>query len=115
MNNVVSYYTYILRCESGALYCGITTDLSRRINEHTGKAAGGAKYTRSDPPEKLEAVWKSATRSDASRLEYHIKKLTKTKKEELIRFPSALPSLLPCVDGGRYEFVEKSKTPKITR
>lgn len=107
MNNEVSYYTYILRCESGALYCGITTDLSRRFDEHSGKAAGGAKYTRSDPPEKLVAAWKSASRSEASRLEYHIKKLTKAKKEALIRSPAALSSLLPCVDGGQYEFVLK--------
>ena len=112
MDNEASYYTYILRCENGALYCGITTDLSRRINEHTGKAAGGAKYTHANPPKKCEAVWKSGSRSDASRLEYYIKKLPKAKKEKLILSPVNLCSFIPCVNGEAYEFVKKRKTTK---
>lgn len=77
------YYTYMLRCDGDELYTGITTDIKRRMSEHFSK--NGAKYTRSHSAKKLEAVWESADRSHASRLEYRIKQLTKQNKEKLIR------------------------------
>lgn len=78
------YYTYILRCENGSLYTGITTDVERRMSEHFGKTAAGAKYTRSHTPKKLEAVWECGDRSTASKLEARIKKLPRPRKELLI-------------------------------
>ena len=49
------YYVYMLRCEDGSLYTGITTDLARRFEEHrNGK---GAKYTRSRGAVRIEAAW----------------------------------------------------------
>ena len=32
------YYIYILKCEGDLLYTGITTDVSRRMDEHFGKS-----------------------------------------------------------------------------
>lgn len=76
------YYVYILRCEENCLYTGITADVERRFKEHScGK---GAKYTKSHKPLGVEAVWEAETKNAASRLEYRIKALTKTEKEELI-------------------------------
>ena len=76
------YYVYILRCEKNCLYTGITSDVERRFREHCeGK---GAKYTKTHPPLGVEAVWQSANKNEAARLEYRIKALTKGEKESLI-------------------------------
>ena len=78
------YYTYMLRCKDNSIYTGITTDVKRRVEEHMQKAEKCAKYTISHDVLKLEAVWETENRADASKLEYHIKHLTKKQKENLI-------------------------------
>ena len=78
------YYIYMIRCRDNSLYTGITTDIERRFNEHLQKDIKGAKYTKGHDALKIEAIWKTNTRSDASKLEYSIKKLIKQQKEELI-------------------------------
>ena len=78
------YYTYMLRCIDSSIYTGITNNIEKRMKEHFDKAKQGAKYTKSHDASKLEAVWKSENKQLASKLEYHIKKLKKDKKEELI-------------------------------
>ncbi len=88
------YYTYIMRCEDGSLYTGITTDVQRRLKEHQGKLPGGAKYTKGRMPTKVEVVWQSDNRSLASKLEYRIKKLSKQDKELLIQEPQRMAQLL---------------------
>ena len=75
-------YVYILRCKDGSLYTGITPDVQRRYAEHC--AGKGAKYTKSHPPVSMEAVWQVADKSDALRLEYRIKSLSKEQKERLL-------------------------------
>ena len=79
----MKYFIYILRCQDNSLYTGITTDLARRLSEHKG-GGKGAKYTAAHPPLKFEAAWSADCRSDASKLEYRIKALTKPEKELLI-------------------------------
>lgn len=88
------YYTYMLRCIDNSLYTGITTDLERRINEHTTKSIKGAKYTKSHEVKKLEISWESADKTLASKLEYHLKQLPKEKKEILIKNPNQLDKIL---------------------
>ena len=78
------YYTYILRCSDNSLYTGITADINRRMSEHFSQNEKCAKYTRTHKPAKLESVWISENRATASKLEYHIKQLTKKQKEEII-------------------------------
>lgn len=80
----MSWYTYILRCGDGSLYSGITTDLPRRLREHTSGGKKAAKYTMRHAPVGFEAAWQSETRAEASRLEYRLKRLTKAEKEALI-------------------------------
>lgn len=92
------YYTYMLRCDGGEIYTGITTDIKRRMSEHFSKS--GAKYTRSHSAKRLEAVWESSDRSHASRLEYRIKQLTKQKKEKLILDNSL--SMIPGIEPEEY-------------
>lgn len=88
------YYTYMIRCDDNSLYTGITTDIDRRMEEHFSKSEKCAKYTFRHDAKKLERVWISEDRKLASKLEYHIKKLPKTKKENLILKPSKLKEYL---------------------
>lgn len=78
------YYTYIIRCTDNSLYTGITTDVKRRFDEHLAQNDKSAKYTRTHKALKLEAMWQSENRISASKLEYHIKRLKKAQKENLI-------------------------------
>ncbi len=79
------YYTYMLRCSDNSIYTGITTNPERRFNEHLSKGDKCAKYTLNHHAIKFEIVFESKSRSLASKLEYYIKTLTKTQKEEIIK------------------------------
>ncbi|MCK9271944.1 GIY-YIG nuclease family protein [Candidatus Gracilibacteria bacterium] len=78
------YHLYILKCADGTLYTGITVDLERRIAEHNNSKLG-AKYTSARRPVELVYSASFDNRSDASREECRIKKLTREGKIELIR------------------------------
>lgn len=78
------YYTYMLRCKDNSIYTGITTDVKRRMKEHKEKDIKGAKYTKRHEFLKLECVFSSENRVSASKLEYHIKRLSKKEKEDII-------------------------------
>jgi len=76
-----AWHVYLVRCSDGSLYCGITNKLKLRIAAHNcGK---GAKYTRSRGPVTLAWSRRCKTKSDALKLEYRIKQLTKAEKERL--------------------------------
>ena len=79
------YYIYMLRCEKETIYTGITTDIERRLNEHFNKTEKCAKYTMNNSAKKLEALWSTEDRKLASKLEFYIKRLTKSQKEDLIK------------------------------
>lgn len=88
---------YMLRCADGTYYTGIATDVSRRISEHEhGKR--GAKYLRGRGP--LELVYQRAVgdRSIATKIEYSVKQLSRTDKEDLQRLPSLIDELLNELD-----------------
>ncbi len=75
---------YIVRCSDGTLYTGITNDLQKRIEAHnSGK--DGARYTKPRRPVELVYSKRAGSKSEAAGLEYRIKKLTRTKKKELIQ------------------------------
>ncbi|MBE7065021.1 MAG: GIY-YIG nuclease family protein [Ruminococcaceae bacterium] len=77
------YYIYMLRCEDNSLYTGITTDIKRRFEEHSTKSVKGAKYTHTHSVLKIERIWETDTRQNASKLEYRLKRLRKEQKELL--------------------------------
>jgi len=79
-----SWYVYFLRCADNSLYAGITTDLSRRLDEHNFSKKLAAKYTRVRRPVSLVYCEEFLSRSEATRKEYQLKKLTKAKKETLV-------------------------------
>ena len=99
------YYTYMLRCADNSIYTGMTNNLEKRINEHSLKGTKGAKYTKSHNVIKLEKAWKSKDKSLACKLEYHIKHLTKSQKENLINGEKLSSFLKGKIDCRRYKKV----------
>lgn len=84
---------YLIRTCQNTLYTGITTDVQQRLSEHeTGKQ--GAKYLRAKGPLQLVYQVELGSRSLASKAEYRIKKLTKKRKERIVRDRLAREALL---------------------
>lgn len=75
---------YLLTCADGTLYCGVTTDLARRLDMHNGVLAGGARYTRGRRPVKLTACTGNLTQGEALRLEARVKKTPRAQKASLL-------------------------------
>lgn len=76
------WYCYIVECSDGTLYTGITTDINKRLTVHnSGK---GAKYTRTRTPVILKWSCEFINKSEASREEYRIKKLSRLEKLKII-------------------------------
>ena len=65
-----------------------------------------AKYTLRHNAKSIEALWKTENRKLASKLEYHIKKLTKSKKEELIQNNNLEKLLGEKIETNKYERIE---------
>jgi putative endonuclease len=92
---------YIVRCADGTLYTGIAADVARRLVEHE-QGIRGARFLRGKGP--LEVVFEEAAgnRAVASRLEYRVKRLSRSQKLELIAGRRRLRDLLDdqVLDGG---------------
>ncbi|QSH39374.1 GIY-YIG nuclease family protein [Candidatus Kaiserbacteria bacterium] len=77
------YYVYILKCNDGSLYTGITTDVERRLTEH--KNGKGGHYTRAHGAAKMVYVQEYEGRGEASKREAQIKKYSRSEKLSLIK------------------------------
>ncbi|MBO4336284.1 MAG: GIY-YIG nuclease family protein [Desulfovibrio sp.] len=80
----LNWYVYLLSCADHSLYCGITTDLARRLAQHNGELPGGARYTRGRRPCRLLAFAQKPSKSLALSLEYQIKHSPKAQKVALL-------------------------------
>ena len=76
-----AYWVYILKCSDGSLYTGCTSDLTRRLADHTSGRA--SKYTRSRLPVTLSYAEPAADRGSALRREVQIKTLSRNGKLRL--------------------------------
>ena len=76
------YSVYILLCVDGTLYAGITTDVARRFAEH--KSGKGGHYTRAHKPKRMVYTEEAEDRSQASKREAAIKRLSRSEKLRLI-------------------------------
>lgn len=85
--NTGPWFVYMLRCRDNTLYCGISTDIQRRLAQHNGQLSGGPKYTASRRPVNLLGKFICGDKSSALKLEYQIKKLS--RKDKLSLFSKA--------------------------
>lgn len=72
------WYLYLIECRNGAYYAGITNDLAGRYAAHV--SGQGAKFTKANPPLRLLGSKAYPDRSAASRAEWEIRQLPKSKK-----------------------------------
>ena len=73
-----TWHTYILECQDGSLYTGVTNDIDKRMKEHAnGK---GSKYVRVKGFKRLLKSKLCKDRAEACRFEYAIKKLPRDEK-----------------------------------
>ena len=105
------WFVYMIRCDDDTLYTGITTDMVRRWNEHSGELSvdrlgsgqckeaaneakplrqitassnRGAKFFRGRKPLQLAYIESGHNRSSASRREAAIKRLSRALKLQLL-------------------------------
>ena len=82
--NPAAWLVYLLECADGSLYCGITTNMDRRLHQHNGQIPGGARYTRGRRPVRLLASRACGCQSEALRLEKAVKSQTRTHKLQFL-------------------------------
>ena len=75
-------YTYLLRCADGTFYSGWTNHLKERVRIHN--EGRGAKYTKGRRPVELVYYEEFATRQEAMKREWAIKRLSRKDKQLLI-------------------------------
>tara|TARA_B110000858_G_scaffold49124_1_gene56648 strand:+ start:20841 stop:21161 length:321 start_codon:yes stop_codon:yes gene_type:complete len=85
-SEAVEWSLYLIRTAAGSLYTGVTTDVCRRFEEHENKDQKnkGAKALRGKGPLKLVFEIEVGNRSDALKLEYRVKQLSRADKERLL-------------------------------
>ena len=76
------WYVYVARCSDDSLYTGIAKNVKKRLAQHNH--GRGARYTRGRTPLSLCASRRCRDKSEALRLEYAVKRLSRARKEELL-------------------------------
>jgi len=78
----------MVRTAAGHLYTGISNDVPRRFAQH--QAGRGAKALKGKGPLQLVFQCEAGDRSQASKLEYRLKQLSKSQKEALVLNPALI-------------------------
>lgn len=93
---MATWYVYMLRTRTGALYTGIATNVARRLTEHeNGKR--GAKALRGKGPLQLVLKRRVGDKPLALRIELAIKGLSKSEKEVLAKSRRRMAALVQSV------------------
>ena len=79
----MDWVVYVLKCGDGSLYTGITNNLAKRILTH--EQGSGAKYTKGRAPFSIIYKERYNNRSEATKRELEIKKLSRQEKLELVQ------------------------------
>ena len=79
-----SWQVYLLECADSTLYCGITNNMDRRLDQHNGQIPGGARYTRGRRPVLLLANRACGDKSEALRLEKAVKSRARNHKLQFL-------------------------------
>ncbi len=94
MSEETAWHVYLVRTREGNLYTGIAKDVERRIAEHQEPGARGAKYLRGRGPIELAFHRKIGDHALALRVERGVKRLSKERKECIVRAAPDTPQLL---------------------
>jgi len=78
------YYLYLILCENGSIYTGVTGNVRRRFNEHSTKSGGW--HTKLHPAVSILRTEEFKTKSEALKREKQIKGWRREKKLNLIKF-----------------------------
>lgn len=82
------WFVYILECQDGSYYTGVTNDLEKRMKAHAeGK---GSKYVRQKGFKELLKAKLCKDKSDACKKEYQIKQLKRNDKLAYFDQPTTL-------------------------
>ena len=73
------WHLYLLECQDGSFYTGITTNIEKRMYAHA--KGTGSKYVASRGFKSLINSKPYLTQSDALKAEYRLKQLAKEQKE----------------------------------
>ena len=92
MKRYGQYFVYILKCRNGTFYTGYTSNIEQRIKLHN--KGTGAKYLRGKGPVELVFMKQYKYYKCALNRERSIKKLTRLKKEKLIRCMNKVSKVL---------------------
>ena len=76
------WHIYIIECNDGKLYTGITNNLERRVKEHN--SGNGCRFTKYRIPVKLLYSEEASGKPEALKREARIKQLSRQEKFELI-------------------------------
>ena len=77
------WYVYIVKCKDDSLYTGISNSVEERVKKHNlGK--GSKSIVKSIRPVELVYVERFENRSEASKRESEIKKLSRKDKKQLV-------------------------------
>ena len=72
------WYVYLLECQDGSFYTGVTNDIDERMNAHaTGK---GSNYVYRKGFKEILRIKECKDRSESCKYEYEIKQLSKNEK-----------------------------------
>lgn len=83
MEELHNWSVYMIRCTNGALYTGITTDMSRRWQQHS-RGEGARFFNRGRAPVEIVFLEPGHTKSSAAKREAVIKQLTRARKLALL-------------------------------
>ena len=78
----MKWSVYIIEADDHSFYTGISTDITRRFEQHLN--GDGAKYFNTCKPIRVTYQESGHTRSSATKRELEIKKLSHSEKQELI-------------------------------
>jgi len=77
------YYVYLIQCDDGSFYTGITSNIKRRFVEHTTKSGGW--HTKLHKATKLLYTETYSTKLEALKREKQIKGWRREKKLNLMK------------------------------
>ena len=80
-----TWWVYIIRTVDDRLYSGVSTDVARRFREHQTGGVRAAKYLKTHRPSALVFSRPVGSRSLAQKVEYHMKRLPRRRKDAIIR------------------------------